>query len=226
MAKVYYVKPKGSIVYKVLIALLAVALVATIVYPKKLWQKEEVNTKACRENMVHILYAELVYLNENPSYNDTLQNVVDFILSDTTGRRLRLFANLDSTLAFNIMDKMKGDSLAVSIIDTLKRYAHKMNIDTTAALILDSLRVYPNYSRFVDSLAAEALQEFSLCPTVNKPYIISVVDTSVIKELYISCPIDSLDSVAVASSFKLNKLGGLRISNHGEIKNGERSWKK
>ena len=80
MAKVNYVKPKGSIVYKILIALLAVVLIGTIIYPKTLWDQEEKNVDACRENMVHILYAELVYLNENATYTDTLEKAVDLSL--------------------------------------------------------------------------------------------------------------------------------------------------
>jgi hypothetical protein len=49
---------------------------------------------------------------KTPPITDTLQKAVDFINADTTGRRLRLFVNLDSTLAFKIMDKMKGDEQA------------------------------------------------------------------------------------------------------------------
>jgi len=226
MAKATYVTPKGSIVYKLLIIVLAALLIGTIIYPKQLWDKEEKNTKSCRENMMHILYAQLVYLNENSTYTDTLQKAVDFINADTTGRRLRLFVNLDSTLAFKIMDKMKGDEQAAAIIDTLKRFAYKMNIDTTAALILDSLRSYPKYSRFVDSMAVAAINTFNQCPTLQKPYKIAVIDTSVIKQLVITCPIDSLDSLKVHSNFKLHRLGGLVISNHGKIDNGSPTWKK
>ena len=122
------------------------------------------------------------------------------------------------------MDQLTDDALAYAIIDTLKRFAHKMDIDTTAALVLDSLRTYPEYAQIIDSLARVTIETMNNCPTVNEPYELAVVDTSVIKELYITCPVDSLDSLKVISDFKLNKLGGLKISNHGKIDNGERSW--
>jgi hypothetical protein len=226
MAKVSYETPKGSIIYKILIVIFTVALIATILYPKKLWKQEEQRTIECRNNMTHILYAELVYLNEKSTYSDSLDSVVALIKSDTTGKMLRTFTNLDSTLAFRIIDDLKTDSLANTIVDTLLRFAHKYNIDTTSALILDSLRTYKDYSQKIDSIALYTLDHMFVCPTVNKPYQISVVDTSVIKELYVSCPIDSLDSLAVKKDFKLHTLGGLTIQKHGMIENGEKSWEK
>ncbi len=220
------VTPKGSIVYKFLIVVLSAALVATILYPKKLWQEEEERTKQCRNNMEHILYSELVYIGDNQTYSDTLEKVVQFIKEDTTLRRLRLFTSIDSTLATSIFDYLKSDSLASSIIDSLARYGRRYDIDTTEAMILDSLHTFPNYSRIIDSLALYSLDHMNECPTVHRPYIITVIDTSAIKQLIIECPIDSLDSLAVARNFKLSKLGGLVITNHGKIENGERSWAK
>ncbi len=224
MAKGSNVKPKGSIIYKLLIVILGAALIFSIVYPQQQWDKEEANTKKCRQNMNHILYAELVYLVENNTYTDTLDNVVEMFDQDTTGRLLRQFANLDSILADKIFAELKSDTLAKSIIDSLKRFGFQRDLDTTNALILDSLRVHEGFAQFIDSMAMHELYQMYECPTVNAPYMISVVDTSVIKELYIKCPIDSLDSLAVENDFMLDNLAGLKISNHGAIENGETSW--
>jgi hypothetical protein len=217
-------KPKGSIIYKLLIVILGAALIFSIVYPQRQWDKEEANTKECRQNMNHILYAELVYLVENNTYTDTLENVVNMFEEDTTGQLLRRFANLDSILADKIYAELQSDTLAKSIIDSLKRFGFQRDLDTTNALILDSLRVHEGFAQFIDSMAMYQLNHMNECPTVNKPYKLSIVDTSVIKELYIECPIDSLDSLAVENDFLLDNLAGLKISNHGSIENGEPSW--
>ncbi len=219
-------KPRGSIIYKIIILVLIVGLIWTIEYPKSLWKNEEKNTAICRRNMEHILYAELIYLSYSgaDAYTDTLEKVVNFIKNDTTGLNLKRFTDIDSTLAEKIYDVLEKDTLAASIIDTLNEYGYRMNLDTTNVLILDSLRTYPEYKRVIDSVALYTLDNIFLCPTVLDSYKIVAVDTSVIKEIYIHCPIDSLDSLNVAKDFMLNKIGGLTISNHGSIDNGDRSW--
>ncbi|NIA29286.1 MAG: hypothetical protein GWP06_05135 [Actinobacteria bacterium] len=218
-------RSRGSIIYKLLIVILAIALVATILFPKSLWNKEARNTQLCRENMEHILYTEYVYLSEKNTFTDTLSKVVDLIKNDTTGGMLRNFENTDSLLSYRIMSFMKKkDTTAAAIIDTLKEYGRLNGIDTTAALILDSLRTFPEFSEKIDSIALATLDNMSTSPTVHRPYFIQVVDTSAIKIVNIKCPLDSLDSLAVTKDFKLGKIGGLRISNHGAIENGEKSW--
>ena len=79
------VKPKGSIILKLLILILAVGLVATILYPKSLWIAEAEKTDECWKNMYHLLHAELVFLGENNTYSESVDSVIAFILDDTTG---------------------------------------------------------------------------------------------------------------------------------------------
>ncbi len=218
--------PKGSIIYKILIVVLAAAVIASILYPDSLWKKEEQLTKLCRQNMEHILYAEYVYLAETDSFNNKITEVVDFIKSDTTGRMLRSYTKSDSILSVSIVDYMKNlDDLSKSIVDTLAEFGRKWDIDTTETMILDSLRSYPEFALKIDSIALFSLDNMFLCPTVADSYRITVVDTSVIKVVNIYCPIDSLDSLKVASDFKLSKLGGLTITNHGSIESVEKTWK-
>lgn len=72
-------KARGSILYEILIVILAVALVASIMYPKKLTDEELAKTKICRDRMSNIFNAELQYQRYNSVYNDTLSKVIDFL---------------------------------------------------------------------------------------------------------------------------------------------------
>ncbi len=216
--------PRGSIIYKFLILVLAVALVGSLLYPDRLWKAEEANQKECRANMEHILYAQSVYLTETNTFNDTLSKVVDFIKNDTTGERLRSYLRADSILTLDIMEYFETDSAAAAIIDTLEKFGKRYNIDTVEILIIDSLKTKESWAQKIDSMAYYSLDNFYTCPTVGDTYHVEVIDTSVFKVLNIYCPIDSLDSVNVAQDFKLSKIGGLEISNHGAILNWEKSW--
>ncbi len=244
---------KGSIVLEITAVILAVFLIFTLTYPAKLWKAEEKNQAACRENMQHIYYAELTYLDSHLAYTDTLKKAVDFILSDTTGRALRRFANLDSILGQQVIKLFKhrtdlvpividsavgfnADSTVIlvkhskripvnSLIDSMLIFTRAFDIDTSEAFILDSLRVWPAFAAIIDSVAEAKLQHFFECPTYQKPYLISVNNDSAIKRITISCPIDTPFIQKVNNSFKLGFLGGLRIENHGNIETGKVSWK-
>jgi len=220
------VSPKGSIIYKLLIVLLGVALIFSILYPKYIWDQEDKNTVQCRTNMEHILYAELTYLTENNAYNDTLSIVSEFIKSDTTGMRLRNYMTSDSALSQEIYQyfKSNNDSLASQIIDSLLAFGKLYDLDTTAALVIDSLKTSNEYAEKIDSIALASLDNFYTCPTSGKEYIVFVNNDSAIKQIKLSCPIDSLDIVKIEKDFKLKVLGGLKLKNHGSIDNGENSW--
>lgn len=261
------VKSKGSIIYKLLIVILIAALVATVLYPKKLWKTEDQNVDVCRDNMEHILYVEYAYLAEFNAFTDTLEKAIDFIKNDTTGIVLRQFINTDSSLSTQIIkslgkfeygvkidsigdstrlvmvEKQAGlamldatnpaDTMVVSTgaiisfdgyLDRLEQHTRFNGIDTVEAFILDSLRFFPVLANKIDSMGIYTLDHLSICPTTLKEYHVQIIDTSAIKEMNVFCPVDSLDSLSVSKDFKLSKIGGLRISNHGAIINGEKSW--
>jgi hypothetical protein len=218
------ITPKGSIIYKLLILILSVALIATLAYPNSLWKLEAARKKQCRDNMEHILYAESVYLMENNVYSPNLPKVVEFIKEDPSGKRSRNYLRSDSVLALRVLKFLKKDQLATSIIDSLQRYGRRSGIDTTEALVFDSLRTYPKFSNIIDSMTVQSLNNLFLCPSIKDSYFIEIIDTSVIKVLNVSCPITKEDSLAIEKDFKLRRLGGLTISNHGKIKDWERSW--
>jgi len=77
-------RPKGSLVYEILIVVLAALLVVSIMYPKRLSDKEEAKTELCRSRMSEIFNAELQYLKYNRIFNDTLSQVVNFLRTDSS----------------------------------------------------------------------------------------------------------------------------------------------
>ena len=244
---------KGSIVLEILAVLLAAALIFTLTYPAKLWKAEDANILMCRENMQHIYYAELTYLDNFLVYNDTLEKVVRFILDDTSGRALKRFTNLDSVLGQQIIKSFKGkkdlvtitidsaltddpDSLVLvkhtkritvaNLVDSMLIYTRAVDLDTSEAYILDSLRVSNEaFAQLIDGMAQSKLNNLFSCPTNGKPYLITVNNDSSIKQITIACPIDSIYALGVNKDFKRGFLGGLRVENHGNIENGKLSWK-
>ncbi|MDZ7373013.1 MAG: hypothetical protein ONB23_03490 [candidate division KSB1 bacterium] len=219
-------KPKGSILYEVLIVILAGALVGTILYPKHLWEKEDRNRKACRENLVSLTYAEFVYLKERGKYTDNLDSLEALIAGDPTKQRLREFIKMDSSLAEQTIRMLiRRDTLAAAIEDTVREFCRLNDKENPWAWILDSLYTYPKFANFVDSVALSRVLVMRTCPTVNRPYHVTVVDTGVVKQFVIHCPITREDSLKVENDFLLSTIGGLRISNHGSSKTGEYSWK-
>ena len=242
-------KAKGSIVLELLAVLLAVALIFSITYPNKLWKQEDKNVAQCRENLWHIYFAEITYLETHLAYNDTLSKVVDLIISDTTGSRLRRFAGLDSILGGKIIKEFKktNDMVTITVdsvfgqgpdsmitknvditvsalLDSLTRYTQAADLDTAEAFILDSLRTWPQYAARIDSMATIALNNLYTCPTVGREYIITANNDTTPKMITIACPLDSTDQEKLHSDFMKSFLGGLRIENHGSIENGEKKW--
>ncbi|HEX9974453.1 MAG TPA: hypothetical protein VGD14_20460 [bacterium] len=293
-------KSKGSILLEIIIVVLLVALFATILYPKRVWEREDKNTAVCRDNMDRIFKAELIYQKYHNNYTDTLANIISFIKNDTTKQVVREYFLADSALAESmtnfltktdgvaekIINNLLADTLMYTIIEainydsnlatvilqrldktplkneiTTQRVAdssdvyvlnqinnrinafdiyHPIKDDDSLKLVfqrimpeipvgslLDTLYSLNNaWAQKIDSAVFSTMDRIQFCPTVNKPYDISVIDTSVIKYVEISCPIDSSDIENVKGDFVLYRLGHLRIANHGKIETGERSWAK
>jgi len=110
-------KPRGSIIYEILIVLLTLGLIGSIVYPKKVWEKEERERDICRQRMLDIQNAELLYFSKNNSYSENLREVIEFLKSDTS-----LAATID-TLILSPLDSLytcptTGDTYKITVIDT------------------------------------------------------------------------------------------------------------
>lgn len=110
-------KRKGSIVYEILIVLLIVGLIATILYPKVVWERGEKERDICRQRMIDIQNAELKYFEKYTAYTDSLPKLIETLKSDTS-----LATTLD-TLLVSPLDSLYTcpttyDTYKVAIIDT------------------------------------------------------------------------------------------------------------
>jgi hypothetical protein len=240
---------KGSIILELLAVLLAVALIFSLVYPQRLWKAEEKNQELCRDNLWHIWFAEITYMEEKLAYNDTLQKVVDFIVSDTTSLKLHRFTNLDTILAGEIIKNFQGltDTVSITVdsvfgegpdsvitnivnvevgalVDSMLAFANDVDLDTTEAFVLDSLRSWELFAAKIDSMAFKTLDQLYACPTVGREYIVKANNDTTPKLIDIYCPIDSTDKENLKKDFKLSFLGGLKINNHGALEQGEKTW--
>ncbi len=244
------IRARGSFILEIIAVLLAVALIFSLTYPAKLWKAEEKNQELCRENLWHIWFAEITYMEDNLAYNDTLEKVIDFIVSDTTMKKLKRFTNLDTILAGDIINTFKGNPDVVSVtvdsvfgegpdsvitkmidiqvgalVDSMVAFASSADLDTTEAFILDSLRTWNPYAAKIDSMAFMTLDQLYTCPSTDgKKYIVTVDNDTIPKLISVYCPLDSTDQERIENDFKLSFLGGLKVENHGALENGEKTW--
>jgi len=291
-------KAKGSIVLKALVVILGIALIATILYPKRIWEEEEENLIKCRANMDRIFKAEMIFLKYHNSYTDNLDSLIlsfkedttkeyirDYFIADTAfAERMRGFLtksyssadlvvrnlladtlmyaiieaiDYDSNLARVVLNRLEATDLGdmvkskretgdgdVTILkgidslftgieiyepikddDSLKLVFDRMIPEVSISSLVDTLySLNDEWAQKVDSAVYNTLEDLRFCPTVNREYIITVIDTSVIKYANIECPLDSTDVEATKANFVEYHLGHKRIENHGKIETGEKSW--
>lgn len=291
-------KAKGSIILKALIVVLGIALVGTILYPKKIWEAEEANFKKCRSNMDRIFKAEMIFLKYQNSYTASTDQLISFFQDDTTKVHVREYLmadtafaetmndfltrsdsaaglvvrnllsdtlmyavieaiNYDSNLAHVMLNRLEATPIAdavkakrstgnndVAILkeldkefkgiqiyepikddDSLKLVFNRMMPEVPVSSLLDTLySLNQGWAEKIDNAIFLTLGELKFCPTINREYKISVIDTSVIKYVNIECPIDSMDVEATKANFIQYHLGHRRIENHGKIETGEKSW--
>ncbi len=288
---------KGSIVLKLLIVILSAALVATILYPKRIWEEEARQTETCRANMDRLFKAQMIYLQHHNNYTDNLDNLISFI-KDSSKMIIREYVKADTALAekmvnylittdpqansiinnlkadtlmFNVLEAVNYDSnlarvmlnrlektelgseirakreIGITDVDILKEIDRsfgsikiydplknddslslvfrRMMPDVPAGSLLDTLYVLsPKWAEKIDSAVNQTVTGFKLCPTVDREYKIAIIDTSAFKYVNIECPIDSTDIQATKNNFVKYHFGHHRISNHGKVETGEKSW--
>ena len=123
-------KARGKIIYELLIVILAVLLIGSILYPKKVKDQEERYTELGRARMDQVHKAELQYLRYNNTYNDTLERVLDFIKTSPEYAAYvdtMVIAQIDTIVA-HLSEFRRTEELILSNID--------MATDTT---MIDSL---------------------------------------------------------------------------------------
>ena len=75
-------KPKGNIIYEILIVILVVALLGTILYPSRVWRDEEEAERVCRSRMQAIQMMEYHYQGAMNMYTSDVPELVTHILSN------------------------------------------------------------------------------------------------------------------------------------------------
>lgn len=133
----------------------------------------------------------------------------------------------DMVSAFIIVDSKKFTLDMEIVKNSTKNGELKVAVegsDAAVAVMSKVGNIIEMVKQKVPDYKNDRLDEFGYCPTTGKPYILTHVDTSVIKYLNIFSPIDSLDIANAESDFIESKLGGLEIANHGKIESGEKSW--
>ena len=173
-------RAKGSIIYELLIIILAVILVVSILYPKRLKDKARLNTELGRSRMSQLLNAELQYQKFNGRYTDTLSTVFNFIKTDQ-----RYSAWIDSVIGGGLdsvltgLDQIRAKenvilsnipaALDTTMIDSLMRLQQGIKFDSRdvaakVEFVHDRMKNLPNMP--IDELTSAFLivnsKEFTL----------------------------------------------------------------
>lgn len=75
-------RPKGNIIYEILIVILVAGLLAAILYPSRVWKTEATNENVCHARMDALYQMEVNFrLSEANAYTDSVAMLRDYILS-------------------------------------------------------------------------------------------------------------------------------------------------
>lgn len=166
-------KAKGSIILKILIVILLAALVGTIMYPKKIWDEEEKNTTACRDNMDRIFKAEMIFLQHYNNYTDSLSKLTSFFEKDSTKKYIREYFKSDTALAETMTDFLtKTDSSADLVIRNL-------SADTIMFAIIEAV----NYDSNLAHVMLNRLDNTVLAGEITAKRNAGNSDVAILKEL-------------------------------------------
>lgn len=117
--------PKGSWLLRILIVVLAVFMLASILYPRKLWDRQDALTRDCRERMENLNYVVQRYAYENKCYSANMDTLIQFIQTDSIlvkralyeFEKLSLYDAENDCLLVGFVDQYHFDSLAVQPIE-------------------------------------------------------------------------------------------------------------
>ena len=99
-------KAKGSIIYEILIVVLAIGLIFTIVYPKKVWKQQDELQQVCRARMDALQQLEYRHMEYVESFTDSVP-----ALKNNAMQYPEVVQALDSTINWDLMvssDRMAG----------------------------------------------------------------------------------------------------------------------
>ena len=152
-------KPKGNTIYEICIVVLVVVLIATILYPSKVWQREDALESVCRARMETIQQMEVRYIGTAQTYSDSIPGVKGVVLSNPT-----YVAALDSIVNWDLLvpqEELKRLVFEKQFPDDLREYirAKLTNGESLGNLATwDSLE-YRLIGQLANVLADEAVAE-------------------------------------------------------------------
>ncbi|MFQ5676364.1 MAG: hypothetical protein ACE5G1_10740 [bacterium] len=221
-------KAKGSILYEILIVVLAAVLIGSIVYPKKVTEEEEANTELCRHRMSELFNGELKYIRYNKVYTDTASKVIEFLETDST-----YAANVDSVIGggldsiitklneFKAIEQVILDeipsALDTTMIDSISKRQISMkfearNLAGFVEYIHDQMKSIPNTP--IEDLRRAFLTVDSKEFTVNMDIVKNMVESGRLKEAEKASKglIAVIDEVSTAFKGVLDRLPEFRSS--------------
>lgn len=110
---------KGSIWLKLIILILIGVLIAVLLIPKRMWDKEALNTEICHQRMSSLLAAEFLIQKYQEAYNPNLDSLIAFFKKDTQHLYLQDFVALDTFMNVQLNELVKNDSIVKTIVDTV-----------------------------------------------------------------------------------------------------------
>jgi len=75
-------RPKGNLLYEILIVVLVFVLIGTILYPRKVWKNEEEMENVCHTRMETLQHLEVQYLFNQNVYSDSISEVLENVRAD------------------------------------------------------------------------------------------------------------------------------------------------
>lgn len=111
-------KSKGNFLLELFIVILIVVLIWAILYPKKVWEKQENLQNICRSRMEALQQYEYQYFNNYQTYTDSIPKLVQNVLDDSTA-----LTRLDSVLHWDTIvakDKLNNLVMQKNLPEDLK----------------------------------------------------------------------------------------------------------
>jgi len=132
---------KGSIIFKIIIILLALLLISVIAIPNDIWEEEDQMTRQSRHNIYAIYEAEQFFHRKTGSYTENFDTLITVIQSDTTLKEKEEVGNLSNEL---------NDILAATLTIPSLRYIS--TISKAVAEMQGDIRINERYFHKNDDL--------------------------------------------------------------------------
>ncbi|HEX04619.1 MAG TPA: hypothetical protein ENH10_05600 [Bacteroidetes bacterium] len=100
MAETRHYEPRGSLILKILSVILIVVLIASVLYPEKLWKKQDSLIEASRLKMDNINFIAQRHYKVHQTYVSDLDSLIRFIQSDSIMVRRAAF-EMDKMSLYN-----------------------------------------------------------------------------------------------------------------------------